>query len=58
VIEESQAEVVRQVYQWYTQESLSIGAITRRLNEQKVATRTGKLRWERSVLWAMLRNPA
>jgi site-specific DNA recombinase len=58
VIEESQATVVRQVYQWYTQESLSIGAITRRLNEQRVATRTGKLRWERSVVWAMLRNPA
>jgi site-specific DNA recombinase len=58
VIDENEVPVVRQVYQWYTEEGLSIGAIARRLTEQGVPTRRGKARWERSVVWAMLRNPA
>jgi DNA invertase Pin-like site-specific DNA recombinase len=37
---------------------LSIGAITRLLNEKGVPTRKGISRWERSTVWAMLRNPA
>lgn len=53
-----EARVVRQVFQWYTQAPLSIGAITRRLNERGVPTRKGGPRWERSTVWAMLRNPA
>ena len=55
---EAEAAVVRMVYQQYTVQHLSIGAITRSLNEQAVATRTGDSRWERSTVWAMLRNPA
>ena len=55
---EEQALVVRNVYRWYTAEGLSIGAITRRLNEQQVPTRKRISRWERSTVWAMLRNPA
>ncbi len=55
---EAQAEVVRQVYDLYTAGGLSIGAITRRLNEQEVPTRKEGNRWERSTIWAMLRNPA
>jgi site-specific DNA recombinase len=55
---EAQAEVVRQVYDLYTAGGLSIGAITRRLNEQEVPTRKEGSRWERSTVWAMLRNPA
>ena len=58
VIDENEVPVVRQVYQWYTEEGLSLGAIARRLTEQGVPTRRGKARWERSVVWAMLRNPA
>jgi site-specific DNA recombinase len=58
VIDENEAPIVRQVYQWYTQEWLSLGAIARRLTGQGVPTRKGKPRWERSVVWAMLRNPA
>jgi site-specific DNA recombinase len=58
VIDENEAPAVRQVYQWYTEEGLSLGAIARRLTEQGVPTRRGKARWERSVVWAMLRNPA
>jgi site-specific DNA recombinase len=55
---EAEAAVVRMVYQRYTVQHLSIGAITRSLNEQAVVTRTGDSRWERSTVWAMLRNPA
>ena len=55
---EAEAAVVRKVYEMFTVQHLSIGAITRALNEQAVATRTGDSRWERSTVWAMLRNPA
>jgi site-specific DNA recombinase len=57
-VQESEAETVRQVFTWYTQEGWSIGAIARRLNAQAIATRFGKRPWERSTVWAMLRNPA
>jgi site-specific DNA recombinase len=55
---EAQAEVVRKVFAWYTQELCSIGAITRQLNDEKIPTRSGRSLWERSTVWAMLRNPA
>jgi site-specific DNA recombinase len=55
---EAEAQVVRRVYEMYTIKNLSIGEITRRLNARKVATRKQGSRWERSTVWAMLRNPA
>jgi site-specific DNA recombinase len=58
IVDETQAAVVRQVFEWYTLEGLSIGAIAHRLNERGVPTRFGKSLWERSKIWAMLRNPA
>ncbi len=57
-IVEAQAEVVRNIFAWYTQELLSIGAIARRLNEERIPTRSGRGFWERSTVWGMLRNPA
>src|SRR5882672_5771788 len=36
---ESEAEVVRNVFAWYTKEGWSIGAIARHLNGQQIATR-------------------
>jgi len=50
--------VVRQVYEMYTQQGLSINAIARLLNEEQIPTRTRTTRWERSTVWGMLRNPA
>src|SRR5947209_7111463 len=41
----------------YTVEGLSIGEITRQLNREAIPTRKAS-RWERSVVWALLRNPA
>jgi DNA invertase Pin-like site-specific DNA recombinase len=55
---EAEADVVRMVYNNYVSQGLSIGAITRLLNEQGVPTRKQTSRWERSTVWAMLRNPA
>jgi site-specific DNA recombinase len=55
---EAEARVVEQVYEHYTVAGLSIGAITRWLNEQGIPTRKRSARWERSTVWAMLRNSA
>ena len=57
-ISEVEAPVVRLVYERYTVDGLSIGAIIRLLNEQRIPTRKQTGRWERSTVWAMLRNPA
>ena len=55
---ERQAEVVRSVFNLYTEGDLSINAIARCLNESDIPTRRGVCRWERSTVWGMLRNPA
>ena len=55
---DAEADVVRQVFALYTVEGLSIGAITRRLNERGVPTKKGGAQWEHSTVWAILRNPA
>ncbi len=55
---EDEAEVAREVFNLYTVEGLSIGAIARQLTELGLPTRKQKARWERSVIWAILRNPA
>src|SRR5215468_6542889 len=57
VVDEAEARVVRRVYQMYTIEGLSIGEITRQLNCEGVPARRAS-RWERSVVWGVLRNPA
>jgi site-specific DNA recombinase len=55
---EAEAEVVRTIFNWYTRTGLSIGAITRELNQRQIPTRSGNGRWERSTVWGVLRNPA
>jgi site-specific DNA recombinase len=57
-IVEEEAQVVREVFRRYTDEQASIGELARWLSAEGVPTRTGKDRWDRSVIWAMLRNPA
>src|SRR5262252_8922286 len=57
VVDEAEARVVRRVYAMYTVEGFSIGEITRRLNREGVPARRAS-RWERSVVWGVLRNPA
>src|ERR1700751_1840433 len=57
IVDEAEASVVRRVYEMYTVEGLSIAEITRRLNREGIAPRKAS-RWERSVVWGILRNPA
>ena len=55
---EPQASVVRDIYKCYTVDHMSIGAIAHTLNQRAVPTCKGGACWERSVVWAILRNPA
>jgi len=55
---EQEAEIVRTVYRLYTEDGLSINAIARWLNDRNIPTRKKISSWERSTIWAMLRNPA
>ena len=49
---------MRRVYEMYTVKGLSIGEITRRINAEGIPTRKVSARWERSTVWAVLRNSA
>src|SRR6202140_273921 len=51
---DAESHVVKQVYEMYTVENLSLGEIARRLNAQKAPTRKHGSRWERSTVWAIL----
>jgi len=55
---EQEAEVVRKVFELYTESWFSIGEVVRWLNDQGISTRKRISRWERSTVWGMLRNPA
>src|SRR5580658_6188356 len=55
---EDEARVVQRIYEMYTVEGLSIGEITRRINAEGIPTRKASARWERSTVWAVLRNSA
>jgi site-specific DNA recombinase len=55
---EEEARVVRQVFSWIGQERLSIGEVCRRLQRAEERTRTGRIQWDRSVVWGILKNPA
>ena len=57
-IDELEASVVREVFDRYVTDGVSIGELARWLTDRGVQTKTGKARWDRSSVWAMLRNPA
>jgi len=52
------ARVVRQLFAWVGQEGLSLRQACRRLERHGIRTRTGRRRWEPSVVATMLKNPA
>src|SRR6266540_2387915 len=56
-VDEAEAALVRQVFAAYTEDSLSMYAIVRRLTERQVPTRHGG-RWDPATIRKMLRNPA
>lgn len=53
-----QVEIVKQIFEWIGRDRLSIGEVCRRLVAQGVPTAKGKGVWDRTHVWAMLRNPA
>jgi site-specific DNA recombinase len=53
-----ESEVVKKIFQLFTDEKMSIGAITHHLNQAKIPTRKGQSLWKRSTVWGMLKNPA
>ncbi|NIY69312.1 recombinase family protein [Streptomyces malaysiensis] len=57
-IVESEAALVVELFRRYTDDGASIADLTRWLTSSGTPTRTGKTRWDRSVVWGMLRNPA
>ena len=57
-IDEVQAQVVREVFERYINDDVSIGELARWLTGRGVPTRTGKAVWDRSSVWGMLRNTA
>jgi DNA invertase Pin-like site-specific DNA recombinase len=53
-----EAAIVTGLFVRYADGGTAIAELTRWLNGLGVPTRTGKTRWDRSVVWGMLRNPA
>jgi site-specific DNA recombinase len=53
-----EAAIVAELFARYADGGIAIGALARWLSGLGVPSRTGKTCWDRSVIWAMLRNPA
>jgi site-specific DNA recombinase len=53
-----EAVLVAEMFRRYADGGASIADLRRWLTDKGVPTRTGKDRWDRSVIWGMLRNPA
>jgi site-specific DNA recombinase len=53
-----EAALVTEMFHRYADDGASIADLRRWPTDQGVRTRTGKERWDRSVIWGMLRNPA
>ncbi len=53
-----EAAAVAEIFRRYVEDGVAIAELARWLSATEVPTRTGKTRWDRSTVWAMLRNPA
>ena len=53
-----EAVLVAEMFRRYADDGAAIADLRRWLTDQGARTRTGKERWDRSVIWGMLRNPA
>jgi site-specific DNA recombinase len=52
-----EAAMVTEMFRRYADDGAAIAGLRRWLTAEGVRTRTGKERWDRSVIWGMLRNP-
>src|ERR687897_2613708 len=55
---EDEAPLIAELFRRYADDGATIADLARWLTGQGVPTRTGKHRWDRSVVWGMLHNPA
>jgi site-specific DNA recombinase len=55
---EHEAALVAEMFRRYADDGATIADLARWIGGQGVPTRSGKSRWDRSVIWGMLRNPA
>ena len=53
-----EARMVRRLFEWVGRERVSLAEAARRLAQAGARTRTGRTRWDHSVVWDMLKNPA
>ena len=53
-----EAAIVAELFRRYVEDGAAIADLARWLTATGAPTRTGKHRWDRSVIWGMLRNPA
>ena len=54
---DDEAEVIRKMFNWVGKDRLTIGEVIRLLNRDKILTKKGKMWWDRSTVWYMLKNP-
>ena len=57
-IVDHEAVLVAEMFRRYADDGATIADLGRWLTSRGILTRTGKHRWDRSVIWGMLRNPA
>lgn len=53
-----EASVIRDIFEWIGRDGLSIGAVCRRLKEQRIPSPTGKNYWSRTTVWGYLKHEA
>jgi site-specific DNA recombinase len=57
-INDEQAAVVKQMFEWVGRDRVSIGDVSRRLKQKGIASAKGKPWWDRTSVWGILKNPA
>jgi len=57
-INDAHAAVVKQIFDWVGRDRISIGEAKRRLDGKEIPSPRGKSLWDRTTIWAMLKNPA
>ena len=53
----AEAHVVKEIFEMYVKKNYSMNAIARELNERKIATKRGAIRWDITSIRLLLTNP-
>lgn len=55
---EAEADIIRKIFNWIGRERLTINQVSKKLLKDHIATKKGKLYWNRRTISYMLKNPA